>query len=184
MTVQRRISWLAIATTVACLALFSARAEARIFMCVDGIKGDVLADEFRECIEVINAGEGIFRQISTAGGIRESTLVDFEDFRVAKLIDITSPLWRFKVALGEVIPVIDFFFTRKTEATDTQKFFLTSLEKVLVSSGLRGVDPVDATETLTLNFTNIVWTFFPTNSDGSSGTPIEFKFDLGITDKG
>ena len=186
MTVQRRISWLAIATTVACLALFSARAEAKIFMCVEGIEGPSRDDEFKGCIEVFQAGEGVFRRITIAGGIRESTLVSFEEFRVVKLMDITSPLWRAKVALGEVIRRIDFFFTRLIAGDPDRIFWKTELGNVLVSSVINeGIDlEGGGLETLTLNFTNIAWSFFPVDDTGKTLGPIEFKFDLGITDKG
>ncbi len=182
MTVQRRISWLAIATTIACLALFSARAEAaQIFMCTDPpIKGDSQVKGFEDCIEVISAGASITVPVDlSAGGGGGAAKANFTDYKLVKRMDSSSPVFRILAAKGQQISEVNISF--RSEVEPFHVFFEVNLAPVVVTSVSMAFDASGGqtvpVEVIGFAFAKIIWTFTPL-IDGKPGASITFGWDL------
>jgi len=150
-----------------------------IYMNWDGITGDVTTQGFEKWIELSSFQWGVGRGIGSAmsgQASRESSIPSVSEVVVTKTMDSSSPgLWTDSVA-GQLNTTVKIAFTTTSKGATTQ-FLLyeltnTGLSGYSLSSG--GDMP---TESLSLNFTKVVWTF--TGTDPSvSGDPVTQGYDL------
>ena len=150
-----------------------------IYMNWDGVPGDVTTSGFEKWIELTSFQWGVGRGIGSAmsgQASRESSIPSVSEVVVTKRMDSSSPgLWTDSVA-GQLNTTVKISFTTTSQGATTQ-FLLyeltnTGLSGYSLSSG--GDMP---TESLSLNFTKVVWTF--TGTDPSvSGTPVTQGYDL------
>jgi type VI secretion system secreted protein Hcp len=145
----------------------------------DGVPGDVTTKGFEKWIEITSFQWGVGRGVGSAmsgQASRESSIPSISEVVVTKRMDGSSPgLWTDAVA-GELNTTVKLAFTTTTKGETTQflKYELTNtgLSGYSVSSG--GDMP---TESLSLNFTKIVWSFTGTDAE-VSGTPVTQGYDL------
>lgn len=150
-----------------------------IYMNWDGVTGDVTTQGFEKWIELTSFQWGVGRAIGTAmsgQASRESSIPSISEIVVTKRMDGSSPgLWTNSVA-GQLNTTVKIAFTTTSQGATTQflnyELTNTGLSGYSVSSG--GDMP---TESLSLNFTKVVWSF--TGTDPSvSGTPVTQGYDL------
>jgi type VI secretion system secreted protein Hcp len=145
----------------------------------DKVPGDVTTQGFEKWIELTSFQWGVGRGIGSAmsgQASRESSIPSVSEIVVTKRMDGSSPgLWTDSVA-GQLNTTVKIAFTTTSQGATTQflnyELTNTGLSGYSVSSG--GDMP---TESLSLNFTKVVWSF--TGTDPSvSGTPVTQGYDL------
>ena len=150
-----------------------------LYMNWDGVPGDVTTSGFEKWIELSSFTWGIGRGIGSAmsgQASRESSIPSISEVVVTKAMDSSSPgLWTDAVA-GQLNTTVKVTFTT-TSKGDTVQFLVyeltnTGLSGYSVSSG--GDMP---TESLSLNFTKVMWTFLGTDPS-VTGTPLTQGYDL------
>src|SRR6516225_3103534 len=145
----------------------------------DGVPGDVTTQGFEKCIELNSFQWGVGRGIGSATSgqaSRESSIPSISEIVVTKRMDSASPgLWTDSVA-GQLNSTVNIVFTT-TDQGDTKEF----LKYELTNTGLSGYSLSSSgdmpTESLSLNFTKVSWTFTSTAPD-VSGTPTTQGYDL------
>ena len=152
-----------------------------IYMNWDGVPGDVTEANHTGWIELTSFQWGIGRGIGSAmsgQASRESSIPSVSEVVVTKRMDKASPgLWTDSVA-GQLNTTVKIEFTTTSKgATETflsYEFDNTGLSGYSVSSG--GDMP---TESLSLNFTKMSWTY--TGMDPAvSGSPTTQGYDLAL----
>jgi type VI secretion system secreted protein Hcp len=150
-----------------------------IYMNWDGITGDVTTQGFEKWIELTSFQWGVGRGIGSAmsgQASRESSIPSVSEIVVTKRMDGSSPgLWTDSVA-GQLNTTVKIAFTTTSQGATTQ-----FLNYELTNTGLSGYSLSSGgdmpTESLSLNFTKVVWSF--TGTDPSvSGTPVTQGYDL------
>jgi type VI secretion system secreted protein Hcp len=152
-----------------------------IFLQLDGTPGEATASGFEDQIVVTSFSHGVSTTVTTnptgGPGASEPT---FTDLTISKSLDKASPLLYLNCAQGKVIKTATLTLCQQDE-DKTTVFYTIKLGQVLVtsvrSSGNSGGDS-RPTETITLNFSTIDCKYVPQNSDGTAGTPVEFKWNL------
>ena len=150
-----------------------------IYMNWDGVPGDVTTQGFEKWIELQSFQWGVGRGIGSAmsgQASRESSIPSVSEIVVTKRMDGSSPgLWTDSVA-GQLNTTVKIAFTTTSQGATTQ-----FLNYELTNTGLSGYSLSSGgdmpTESLSLNFTKVVWSF--TGTDPSvSGTPVTQGYDL------
>lgn len=99
-------------------------------------------------------------QVGGGGGAGKAS---FSDISVSKLVDRSGPLLMEAVATGQHIQTATVY-VENADGTEITKIVLTD---VLASSLQSGGDGVSQSESLSLNFSKIVWTYNVLNPDGT-----------------
>jgi type VI secretion system secreted protein Hcp len=150
-----------------------------IYMNWDGVPGGVTTKGFEKWVELTSFQWGVGRGIGSAmsdQASRESSIPSVSEIVVTKRMDGSSPgLWTDSVA-GQLNTTVKIAFTTTSQGATT-KF----LSYELTNTGLSGYSLSSGgdmpTESLSLNFTKVVWSF--TGTDPSvSGTPVTQGYDL------
>ena len=150
-----------------------------IYMNWDGVTGDVTTQGFEKWIELTSFQWGVGRGIGSAmsgQASRESSIPSVSEIVVTKRMDGSSPgLWTDSVA-GQLNTTVKIAFTTTSQGATTQ-----FLNYELTNTGLSGYSLSSGgdmpTESLSLNFTKVVWSF--TGTDPSvQGTPVTQGYDL------
>jgi len=150
-----------------------------IYMNWDGVPGDVTTQGFEKWIELSSFQWGIGRGIGSAisgQASRESSIPSISEVVVTKRMDSSSPgLWTDSVA-GQLNTTVKIAFTTTSKGA-TEQF----LNYELTNTGLSGYSISSGgdmpTESLSLNFTKVMWSF--TGMDPTvSGSPVIQNYDL------
>ena len=164
----------------------SASAAFNIYLLLDNIKGEVTDVEFRDQINVLSWSEGgsNLSTIGSSGG--GAGKVNFEALTIVKRIDSSSTELRLRMAQGVDIQSAVLSVVRNSGPNSkSNTFFKIEMTDVLVTSvsagGSAGSD--ELTETITLVFGTIKWTYTPQLPNGSAGSDIETGWDLATNKK-
>lgn len=157
---------------------FIAPASSAIYMKVDGITGEVLAEGYVGWIEVTSVQWGVGRGVTAPTGStrdREASAPSFSEIATVKFADKTTPLLFREATIGEAKPV-EFHFVKPSDGRlfTYQKIRLTD---VMVSSFSQSSGSDRPTESLSLNYTRIELIYTPDNG-GKPGTDVRFAYDL------
>ncbi|HEY1065384.1 MAG TPA: type VI secretion system tube protein Hcp [Pirellulales bacterium] len=99
--------------------------------------------------------------------VRNAAKATLANMEVQKLLDKTSIWLMLACASGEVIPEINFSFRREDEKELYLKY---ELKDVLIQSLSRSLDDGEhPSETLKLNYRQIIWKFRPKKKDDTLG---------------
>jgi type VI secretion system secreted protein Hcp len=143
------------------------------------ITGDVTTQGWEKWIELTSFQWGVGRGIGSAmsgQASRESSIPSVSEVVVTKRMDSASPgLWTDSVA-GQLNSTVKIVFTTTAQG-DTKEF----LKYELTNTGLSGYSLSSGgdmpTESLSLNFTKVVWTFTSTDP-AVSGNPVTQGYDM------
>lgn len=171
-------SLLAFTLIISVVAVFTQRAEAAIYVKIDGIVGDATHFEHQKWMTAESAGEDISRVIGiNRKGRREVSEPILSDFQFAKQMDISSPFLRqLAVSDGPGREVIIHFVSTGSPGATYFEIKLSDALISSVSSASSGDRPI---EVITLNFTRIEWTYTPleANNEGP-GSPVTTGYDV------
>lgn len=151
---------------------YTPAADAAAFALFDGIPGEATDKDHAGWINIDSISESIRSSIAI-GEKTTGSEVQLDDISLTKIIDRSSVLLRDRLARGEVIPNVVIELTSSYSAVSRATYFKYELKNVVITSfqfsavADEGSPP---TETLTLAFDEITWTYtIRDNSGGSSG---------------
>lgn len=153
-----------------------------IYMNIPGLSGDVLTKGFAGNIELNSLRFDVDVPYTSpiAGGPRIGK-VNFSEITVTKLSDTTSPALLKDTVVGVDIPEIDISFVNLIKGKDgVQMYAQYVLSDVLISGYHVNSGGDRPTESLSLNFTKITYSYFTQNADGSV-TTTSTTYDLDPT---
>ncbi len=156
-------------------------ADAAIFMKIEGIEGEVTENGHEGWIEVDSFQFSASRAISetASGGRGTISVTSFSDIAITTALSKASPAIFTQAVLGDkgISVMIDFTKTTAGKADTFAKYLFTN---TLISSyGISAVSGADSapSETISLNFVKIDFSFIPFNADGTAGASIDATFD-------
>lgn len=125
------------------------------------VKGECTLKGYEDHIEVLSYSHGVSLpvQAGTSNTGRTTGRPNFGELSITKQLDLTSPLLNFYCAQARDLGKVKLKLIRQ-DAANTQVLYMTyTLDKTLISSisvGGSGDIPV---ETVTLNYSKIIWTY-------------------------
>jgi type VI secretion system secreted protein Hcp len=150
-----------------------------IYMKIEGVEGNVTAEGYKGWIEVNSCQFGIGRGVSSPHGSdvdREASTPSVSEIVVTKEADKASTKL-FELALyGEGLKVnIDLC---KTDKGKPEPYMQYELEDVLISGFSVSSGGDRPSESLSLNFTKIIFTYTPMKDKNETGDPVKVGYDL------
>ncbi len=183
MTKRGFTSVLALALAIATLAVLAPRAEAAIYVEIDGIDGDATHEDHRNWITVESAGANISREITMttdkktgANTGREVSGPSFDDFKIVKQLDTASPYLRQLAVEDPLGREVRIHFV--STGSPGQTYFEITLSDAVISSVSMTSGGDRPIEVITLNFTRIEWRYIPLEANNEAGSPVTKGYDL------
>lgn len=148
------------------------------FLKADGIDGESTNDRHRGEIEIESFSWGATQSGTEAtGGGGGAGKVSFQDLHFTMKTSKASPKLMLACATGEHIKQV--VLTGEVSGKKGQKFLEIRMEDVLVSSFQQGGSADNyPTESVSMNFSKMVFTYYPVNPDGSLGAPVSGGWDI------
>lgn len=173
---------LAPAALAALAPLPAGAAAVDYFLKLDGIDGESTTKGHEREIALDSFSfAGANTVIVTAGGGAGAGKVSFSDMLSQTKLSKASPKLYLATAGGAKIASVQLSVRKSGASFD---FYTIKLSEVYITSmktdGTSGNIP---TESLSLNFSKVTWTYTPTNSKGTTDTPISATWDI-KTNKG
>jgi type VI secretion system secreted protein Hcp len=159
------------------LVVFPCRAAVDVFLKLEGIPGESADADHKDEIEIYSFSFGATQTGGTTGGGGAGKVV-FSDISFTKPLDKSSPQLYLHCAQGKHIPTA-ILYGRKAGERPTD-YYIIKLSDVLISSvstsGASGGDR--PTESLSLNFSKIEFSYARQKPDGSFEAPIKTGWDI------
>lgn len=151
-----------------------------MFLKIEGVEGESRDKDHVGWIEVQSFSWGMSNSGSLhsggGGGAGRATSLDLS---VGKYLDKTSPILYLRTATGQHFPEV-ILVLRKAGDETRQKFFEIKLTDVIMTQAhLAGASGGDRpSESISLNFAKIEWTYIPTRMDGTPGIPVSAEWNI------
>jgi len=150
------------------------------FIKLDGIPGESTDDKHKEWIELVSFGHSIVQPVSqtkSSSGGASAARSQHGDFQFSKLIDKASPKIYEYCSSGKHLKEATVEFSRA--GGDKVKFMEIKMEQVMISSVQQGGGGGFPSESVTLNYGKIKWTYTQQKrADGSGGGNVSGGWDL------
>lgn len=150
------------------LPLVMVKGAVDMFLKIEGVDGESKDSDHKDWIEVTSFEHGVTKPASGTGSGRTSGVTSFQELKVAKWIDKSSPILMRSVCDGRVFPKVELDVKREGLSDPTHVTYMTyTLNDCLVTSSHLSQSPgaVAPTEAITLNFTAIGFSY--TELDGA-----------------
>jgi len=152
-----------------------------IYLEYTGVKGNVEAAGYEDCIAITDIQFGVSRGISMECGNlnnRESTRPILNEVVITKPADISCIGLFQESCVGKDAIKATFTFVR-TGSSAVDKFMDYVLEGVLISGYSMTCDAEnEPVETITLSYTKILVNYYDFDKDNASGSPSRCGYDL------
>lgn len=160
--------------TTACVA----SPEVAIYLVLTKNTGPVLGESVSEshpnAIDVQSYSMGVSNPISVSSGTGMGAgRASFSALSIIKRLDRSSPILLRDVALGSTFTTADLY----VEDLSGRLITWVHLNHVFMESEQDSGGGQFPTESLSMVFQSIFWTYYPQNSDGSSGSPTTGGWD-------
>lgn len=147
------------------------------FLKIDGIEGESANSRHGGEIEIESFSWGAAQSGTGGSGGGGAGKVSFQDIHFTAKTSKASPKLMLACASGEHIK--DAVLVGELSGKRGQKFLEIKLTDVLVSSYQSGgSDGNVPTDSFSLNFAKIEFTYYPMNRDGSLGAPVKAGWDI------
>lgn len=157
--------------------LSAAAAAVDYFIKIDGIEGESTDKVHSKEIQVESFSIGVSQAAQAVSGAGAGKPV-FADTAFVTRISKASPNFYFDAASGLHLKTALLSARRVGEKTNTD-FYTVKLEDVVISSVKTGGSAAEVpTESVTLNFSKITWTYKPQKADGTYDTPVVHSWSL------
>lgn len=142
------------------------------------IDGEAEVKEHKGEIEVIAFSSGVFRSLESGGTAYSKP--QFLEFQVSKNVDRSSPLLFVNCAIGKHFPTAVITVTKLIGDKPVDFFKVTLTDVLITSVHSTGTDGKSGslTESVTLAFSTIRWTYTIVNDKGDSKREFSGGFDL------
>ena len=167
---DKKLQLTAITVCTVALALvgYAIDANAAAFVKFEGVEGQATDAKHKEWIDVLSFSQSIHRGDS-GSSVRTTASAVFEDIVLTKELDKSSPKLAESIAMGRVIPKVEFELT--SSAGTYYKYELTNV--MVTSYSVSGDADERPTEQVSLNFEQIKTTYTEYGSDGSKKGNVE-----------
>jgi type VI secretion system secreted protein Hcp len=177
------------------MAAFSARAQVDIFMSVGGspaamgtnpqtkpqLAGESSDAQYLEWIPLLSAQVGVGRGVGLSGGTVSTSNPSLSEVTITKLTDRTTPSL-YTLACGAAATVsqpIDYVTIDFRKTGTSQVFYRMQLQDVYLSGvSTSGGTNSAPSESLSLFYTRISWSYVPYDVNGKSQSAITKGWDL------
>lgn len=144
------------------------------------IKGECTDKNHKDWVMILGFNHGVVQPVSvtqkTAGG-RSAEAVQHSDFVITKLVDAASPKLLEAACKGTHIPEVTIECWRS--GGDPLKYWEVKLKEVLISSvNTSGGGDGFPSESVSLAYGSIEWTYTKQKPDGKAGGNIAAKWSL------
>ena len=146
------------------------------FLKLDGIKGESKDSKHVDEIDILSWSWGLSQPGALATGGSSTGKVQFQDFHFTKRTDRSSPVLILKCAKGEHIK--EGLITARKSGDDAVEFLKIKLTDVLVSSHQSSAGGDVPSESFSVNYAQVEYSYFPQKEDGTLGPPITAAWDL------
>lgn len=163
------------------LTPLASHAAVDMFLLLDGIRGETQDNSYNKegGIDVLAWSEGLSQSGTThqggAGGAGRSSV---QDLSITKYMDSSSPALRLLVANGQNIDTATLIVRKSGQ--NQLEYFRIDLKNIIVTSvsagGSGGEDRL--TENVSLNFSEVTWTYTPSDTNGNALTPISVGWNI------
>jgi len=129
----------------------------------DTIKGESTVDGYKEKIELLSFSHGVAMQITgdQSNQKRTSGRPNHQDFTISKYVDLSTCKLLANCNAGTAIPLVKVFCLQN-EQGKMNPIITYEMSNVVVSSiSESGGGSQKPVETVTLNYSKIVWTYKP-----------------------
>lgn len=177
MTKRGFTSVLAMTLAIVVLAAFAPRAEAAIYVKIEGVDGDATHEDHKKWLTAESAGTNISREIAiNRKAQREISEPNIGEFRITKQMDASSVFLRALAVQDTLGKRVDIHFV-STGSPGATYYEITLWDAVISSVSMTsgGDRPM---EVVTLNFTRIEWKYIPLEANNETGSPVTFGYDL------
>lgn len=154
---------------------------------LDGIKGESADTKHKDTIDIDSFSWGVSQpRLQRGGGAGGGTgNPTFQDFTFTKPIDISSPALFLSCAAGKHIPKATLI--GRSQGEQSFEYLKIVLEDVFVSSyqeaGADGGEGSGTSDSFSLNYSKIEFTYTPQTRDGNAGQPVSAGWDLALNKK-
>lgn len=133
-----------------------------------------------EAVSIIEATSDLAGTKEGEATSTESTELQRQEFKLTKHIDKASPKLYQALANGTTIPEMQLTVRNEAEGQARTEYFVIVMKNVMITSVHSGGGGGDRpTETVTLNFAEIQWTYIEQDSSGAPvGDPTGFDLEL------
>ena len=170
---------LGVATAVLSLASLSLNGAG--FIKFDGIPGESTDSGHKQWIDIQSMEWGMEQEVSTdTSGGGGAGKVNFDKLLVTKSLDKSTPLLMQACATGKPIPTMTLELVR-SGSDQREPYLVITMTDVVVASvrtSTSAADGVPPLETITLNYSKVVFSYTPQNPDGTMGEPVIFRWNL------
>jgi type VI secretion system secreted protein Hcp len=152
-----------------------------IYMQIEGIDGNVTAEGYTNWIACGSLQYGIGRGISAPTGSdvdREASTPSVSEIVVTKEMDKASPKLFESALWGEGVKVKIHLV--KTDKGKPEPFMTLELEDTLISGYSVSSGGDRPSESLSLNFTKIIYEYTPMKDKNETGDPVKAGYDLAM----
>lgn len=146
------------------------------FLQIDGIKGESQDDKHKDWIDVLSYSQKITPPAPPVPKPGPAPVTSHE-FVITKQVDVASPKLYEACASGKHIAKATIEVWRPTGKT-SQKYLTIQMQQVIISS-VNASSPSakdSPTETLTLTYGSVQWTYTKQSPAGSKGTEVTGSF--------
>ena len=155
-------------------------ADLIIMDCGDKIKGESTQDGYKDKIELLSYSHGVAQQITgdPSNQKRTSGKPNHQDFTVTKYVDLSSCNLIHYCNSATVIPTVKIIIAQNEDGK-TNPILTYELSNSLVSSvSVGGGGGGKPTETVTLNYSKISWTYKQQKAKGEVSGNDSAKWSL------
>lgn len=152
------------------------------FIKIDGIDGEARDKNHENWIKIVSVGQHLSRPVQVGDGNTLKGSVTCGDIAVVKEVDMSTPALLGAVCKGTKFPEITIDLTTDVGQGERVTYMQWHLENAYVSdysisgSADGGSPP---TESLSLSYEKIKWTYTPVDKDGEPGGAIPQTWDVG-----
>lgn len=160
------------------LAVCAPQSEAladNLFLKLEGLKGDSVASDHKDEIEIVAFSMGHSRPfVASAGGAGGSAArTDFSDIHLQARMSSVSPKLAELCATGKAIPSAKLSVQTLKASKELADYYQVDLEEVHITSIQTSASDGGSrpAESFTLSFNKITWTYKPSVIDGKPNLP-------------
>lgn len=137
----------------------------KLFLRIDGIQGESSQADHKAWIDVTSFQQGITNSASTvSGGGAGSGKASFQDLKITKFIDRSTPELLLLVANGRRIPAATLEL-----ASNGKTIFIITLKDLMVTSVASSLQGGISQEEVRITFNNITWEYRGNNISAKEG---------------
>lgn len=171
---ELKLATITICTLSLALVGFFNYADAAAYLKFDGVDGEAKDANHDKWIDVLSVSQSITRSMGSDSSARSSGAVSFSDITITKELDKSSPKLAEAVAMGKVIPKVEFHLT-----SDHGTYYKYELKNVMITSYSMSGDADDRpTEEISFNYAEIKTTYTEYDSDGNAKGNVEYTWKV------